>query len=78
MPPTGEAIGQDRPAVLPSSLEPLPDESLAGFLLRLAHRLESTPARILELAGFAGPHGWPHASGIPHHAMRARARPPGR
>ena len=67
--PPGEAIVQGRPAALPSSLQPLPDESLAGFLLRLAHRLETTPARILELAGFAGPQGWPHASGIPHHAM---------
>jgi RNA polymerase sigma factor (sigma-70 family) len=36
--------------VLPSSLDPLSDESLVGYLLRLAHRLETSPARILELA----------------------------
>jgi TniQ len=55
--------------VLPSSLDPLPGESLVGFLLRLAHRLECSPARILELADFAGSQGWQHVSVIPHHAM---------
>ena len=36
---------------LPRSLDPLPDESLPGFVLRLAHRLERTPARICEITG---------------------------
>jgi hypothetical protein len=34
---------------LPRSLDPLPDESLPGYILRLAHRLDATPARILAL-----------------------------
>lgn len=55
--------------MLPSSLDPLPDESLVGFLLRLAHRLECSPGRILELAGFAGSRGWQHVSVIPYHVM---------
>ena len=54
---------------LPCSLDPLPDESLVGFLLRLAHRLECRPGRILELAGFAGSRGWKYVSVIPHHVM---------
>ena len=57
------------PPSLPCSLDPLPDESLVGFLLRLAHRLECSPGRILELAGFAGSQGRQYASVIPHHAM---------
>ena len=36
---------------LPSSLAPLPSESLPGYLLRLAWRPELTPARIAELCG---------------------------
>ena len=36
---------------LPSSLAPLPAESLPGYLLRLAWRLELAPARIAELCG---------------------------
>lgn len=34
---------------LPRSLDPLPDESIIGFVLRLAHRLEIPPARVVEL-----------------------------
>ena len=30
---------------LPRSLDPLPEEALPGYLLRLAHRLGLTPAR---------------------------------
>lgn len=40
---------------LPRSLDPLPDESLPGFVLRLAHRLDRTPARISELTGLTDP-----------------------
>jgi hypothetical protein len=36
-------------SALPCSLDPLADESLPGYLLRLAHRLEMTPARLLQL-----------------------------
>jgi TniQ len=39
---------------LPRSLDPLPDESLAGFLLRLAHRLDLAPGRVAVLTGL----GW--------------------
>ena len=39
------------PAPLPRSLDPLPDESLPGYMLRLAHRLDRSPARIIELVG---------------------------
>ena len=42
------------PFQLPRSLVPLPDEALPGYLLRLAHRLDLTPARILQLTGLAG------------------------
>jgi hypothetical protein len=38
---------------LPSSLAPLTGESLPGYLLRLAWRLELPPARIAELCGLA-------------------------
>lgn len=47
--------GQDsrRPTLspLPRSLDPLPDETLPGYLLRLAHRLGLAPARIMQLTG---------------------------
>ncbi|MGW2892054.1 TniQ family protein [Streptomyces griseoruber] len=36
---------------LPLSLDPLEDESLPGYLLRLSHRLEHTPARVMFLTG---------------------------
>ena len=39
---------------LPRSLDPLPDESLPGYLLRLAHRLGLAPARIMQLTGLTG------------------------
>jgi len=39
---------------LPRSLDPLPGESLAGFLLRLAHRLDLAPGRVAVLTGL----GW--------------------
>lgn len=36
---------------LARSLEPLPEESLPGFLLRLAYRLHRSPARVAHLCG---------------------------
>jgi hypothetical protein len=36
---------------LPRRLAPLPDESLLGFLLRLAHRLDTSPLRLAKTAG---------------------------
>ena len=39
---------------LPRSLDPLPEESLPGYLLRLAHRLGLAPVRILQLTGLSG------------------------
>jgi len=48
-------VTQVRP--LPRSLDPLPDESLPGYLLRLAHRLDLTPQRVAELTGLAKPGG---------------------
>ncbi|WP_033825843.1 TniQ family protein [Kitasatospora sp. MBT63] len=36
---------------LPRSLAPLPEESMAGFLLRLSFRIRRSPARTAELAG---------------------------
>src|SRR6266702_7505541 len=38
---------------LPRSLAPLPDESLPGFLLRLAHRLDLSPAQLAAITGLA-------------------------
>jgi hypothetical protein len=38
---------------LPRSLSPLPDESLPGYLFRLAYRLDRTPGRIAILAGLS-------------------------
>jgi len=38
---------------LARSLDPLPDESLVGFLLRLSHRLDITPGRLAVLTGLA-------------------------
>ncbi|MGY2151359.1 TniQ family protein [Nocardia gipuzkoensis] len=44
---TNTDMNQPRP--LPRSLDPLPDESLPGYLLRQAHRLDLTPARVILL-----------------------------
>ncbi|MFJ6083195.1 TniQ family protein [Streptomyces sp. NPDC092369] len=58
--PCSTTTAQQRPAqraepvqrrVLARSLEPLPDESLPGFLLRLAYRLHRSPARVAQLCG---------------------------
>lgn len=42
------------PSPLPRSLDPLPDEALPGYVLRLAHRLGLSPARVLRLTGSPG------------------------
>ncbi|MFF3159562.1 TniQ family protein [Streptomyces sp. NPDC057910] len=39
---------------LPRSLDPLPDESLPGFVLRLAHRLDLSPADLIWRMGCGG------------------------
>jgi hypothetical protein len=41
--------------VLPRSLAPLPDESISGYLLRLAHRLDLAPTQLAQLTGLAQP-----------------------
>jgi len=38
---------------LPRSLSPLPDESIPGYLFRLAYRLDRTPGRMAILAGLS-------------------------
>jgi hypothetical protein len=44
-------MAMDTLSPLPRSLDPLPDEILPGYLLRLAHRLGLPPARIMRLTG---------------------------
>jgi hypothetical protein len=41
--------------VQPRSLDPLPDESITGFLLRLAHRLDLFPTRLMVITGLHMP-----------------------
>jgi hypothetical protein len=48
---TRENTGLSMLSPLPRSLDPLPDEALPGYLLRLAHRLGLTPARLMQLTG---------------------------
>lgn len=55
---------------LPRTLDPLPDETLPGFLLRLSHRLELTPARVIART-MAGPGGIRHACRSSHELMVA-------
>ncbi|HEY5988661.1 MAG TPA: TniQ family protein, partial [Streptosporangiaceae bacterium] len=45
------------PSPLPRSLDPLPDEALPGYVLRLAHRLGLSPARVLRLTGLTAATG---------------------
>ncbi|MFF0656080.1 TniQ family protein [Micromonospora tulbaghiae] len=40
---------------LPRSLDPLPDESIVGYVLRLARRLETSPARLVVATGLVCP-----------------------
>ncbi|OII61993.1 hypothetical protein BJP40_04160 [Streptomyces sp. CC53] len=56
------------PPPLPRSLAPLPQESLPGFFLRLAHRLGRSPGRIASLCGLAAYERRPpayHLIGLP-------------
>ncbi|MEU3027135.1 TniQ family protein [Streptomyces incarnatus] len=55
------------PTPLPCSLDPLEDETLPGFLLRLAHRLERSPARMTHLTGLAADRRY--ASRVSHEKM---------
>ncbi|MGW7406831.1 TniQ family protein [Streptomyces sp. NPDC054833] len=55
---------------LPRSLSPLDGESLPGYVLRLAHRLGRSPARIGELTGLA-PYRKGFASRFPAHQLVA-------
>jgi TniQ len=48
---TADTMTPVRP--LPRSLAPLPDESLPGYLLRLAHRLDLSPAHLAVRTGLA-------------------------
>ncbi|MBT2449668.1 TniQ family protein [Streptomyces sp. ISL-43] len=41
---------------LPRSLDPLPDETLAGYILRLAHRLGTSPGAVAIRTGLTGHH----------------------
>jgi hypothetical protein len=43
------------PRPLPRSLDPLPGEALPGYLLRLAHRLEQSPAQVTTITGLTRP-----------------------
>lgn len=43
---------------LPRGLDPLPEETLPGFLLRLAHRLDISPLRLAARTGLMAPHGY--------------------
>ncbi|MCX4745190.1 TniQ family protein [Kitasatospora sp. NBC_01287] len=42
-------------APLPRSLDPLPDESVAGYVLRLSHRLNVPPGWLMYRTGLTGP-----------------------
>jgi TniQ len=58
-------------ARLPRSLDPLPQETLPGYVLRLAHRLERTPGRIASLTGLASQPGSGGSHQLPAGAMLA-------
>ena len=75
-----ETSGAARPRPFARSLDPIPGESLPGFLLRLSCRLHLTPARLAELTGLT-PAGRGRAhlpaillAGIPAPASRTFAR----
>lgn len=51
-----QCVGVERP--LPRSLAPLPEETVPGFLLRLAHRLDITPSQVAARTGLLAPDGY--------------------
>ncbi|MBF6303052.1 TniQ family protein [Nocardia amamiensis] len=53
---------------MPRSLDPIPDESLPGYILRLAHRLDLTPARSVMLT-MSSTDGLRHACRSSHETM---------
>ncbi|MDX3486608.1 TniQ family protein [Streptomyces sp. ID05-18] len=56
--------------VLPRSLAPLPEESLPGYLLRLAYRTGHSPRRIADLTGLGQRHNsipYAHLRSLPDH-----------
>lgn len=55
---TAPGTGTQAPAVLPRSLAPLPNESLASYLVRLGNRLGRTPMEVAELTGLVVPDPW--------------------
>ncbi|MFJ9692301.1 TniQ family protein [Kitasatospora sp. NPDC101183] len=54
---------------LPRSLIPLPDESLPGFILRLSHRLDQDPGRLMRLAGLTNSKNTSNAAPVRHLLM---------
>ena len=61
------------PQQLSRSLTPLTGESLPGFLLRTAYRLERSPARVAELVGLASRHrriAHAHLRAMPEEVIR--------
>ncbi|MFC9915720.1 TniQ family protein [Streptomyces sp. NPDC127197] len=58
----------NEPRPLPRSLAPLHDESVAGYLLRLAHRLGTSPGQITKRTGLL-PSGSGHAPAYPGRSL---------
>jgi len=54
---------------LPRSLDPLPEESLPGYLLRLSCRLDLAPGRVLQLTGLSTSDPGRHLSAPRGHMM---------
>jgi hypothetical protein len=54
---------------LPRSLDPLPAESLPGYVLRLAHRLDMSPGRLAALTGLGNGR---RQSSVAYHGHRDR------
>lgn len=54
---------------LPRSLDPLPGESLPGYLLRLSCRLDLAPGRVLQLTGLSTSDPGPYLSAPRGHMM---------
>ncbi|GGN30142.1 hypothetical protein GCM10011609_87700 [Lentzea pudingi] len=72
-PGTGVTAMATRP--LPRSLDSLPRESLPGYLLRLAHRLDLSPARVGALTGLTTPGHRPSRPAACSHSNPRWSRP---